>query len=132
VVKQAKGEPLMFERLELTAMSQAMMAHAGTRLAASARNIANADTPGYRAVAVRPFAQVWADGGGLRATRAGHLGVARDGLSAVRSGGTDPNGNGVSLEREMFAAAEARQQHEMALSIYRATADVLRASLGRR
>jgi flagellar basal-body rod protein FlgB len=122
----------MFERLELTAMSQALMAHAGNRLAATARNIANADTPGFRPVGVEPFAIVWRSGDGLRTTRAGHLpGTAATAMTA-QSGGQEPNGNGVSLERELFAAADARQQHEMALSVYRATSDVLRASLGRR
>jgi flagellar basal-body rod protein FlgB len=119
----------MFERLELTAMSQAMLAHAGQRMAASARNIANADTPSYRAVTVAPFATVWQDTA-LRTTQPGHL---PDATFAERQGtGQDPNGNRVSLEAELFAVADARQQHDMALSIYRATSDVLRASLGRR
>jgi flagellar basal-body rod protein FlgB len=42
-----------------------------------------------------------------------------------------PNGNSVSLEAEMVKSVEARQNHEMALAIYRATSDVIRASLGR-
>ena len=42
-----------------------------------------------------------------------------------------PDGNTVSLAREMVKSVEARQSHEMALAIYRATSDVIRASLGR-
>jgi flagellar basal-body rod protein FlgB len=47
------------------------------------------------------------------------------------SGREAPNGNTVSLEGEMVKSVEARQAHEMALAIYRATSDVVRASLGR-
>ena len=47
-------------------------------------------------------------------------------------GGTAaPNGNSVSLEAEMVKAVEVRQQHEMALAIYRSSSNVVRASLGR-
>jgi flagellar basal-body rod protein FlgB len=42
-----------------------------------------------------------------------------------------PNGNTVSLEQEMVKAASARQDHEMALAIYRNTSSIIRASLGR-
>jgi flagellar basal-body rod protein FlgB len=53
-------------------------------------------------------------------------------LTPIDGGGAEaPNGNSVSLEKEMVKSAEARQEHEMALAIYRATSDVIRASLGR-
>jgi flagellar basal-body rod protein FlgB len=42
-----------------------------------------------------------------------------------------PNGNTVSLEQEMVKTANIRQDHEMALAIYRNTNDILRASLGK-
>jgi flagellar basal-body rod protein FlgB len=123
----------MFDTLELSAMAQARMAHAGQRLAAVAENVAQADTPGFRPVRTQDFAAFWADrqgAGDLRQTRAGHL-AATPMLPADRLG-TEPNGNAVSLEDQMLAAVDARQGHEMALSIWRATSDVLRTSLGRR
>lgn len=126
----------MFEKLEVTRMAQALAAHAGTRMGVIARNVANADTPGYRAQDTGDFASVYrADGLGLKATRPGHL---RDGANPAAapvfaSGGAEaPNGNSVSLEMEMVKSAEARQEHEMALAVYRATSDVIRSSLGRR
>ncbi len=127
----------MFEKLEITAMAQAMSAHAGARLGVIARNVANADTPGYRTQDVNDFATVWAASSddGMRATRAGHVGASSAGAAdaghVVRGHGA-PNGNTVSLESEMVKAVETRQQHDMALAIYRGTSDVLRASLGRR
>jgi flagellar basal-body rod protein FlgB len=49
----------------------------------------------------------------------------------VLRGSDAPNGNSVSLESEMVKAAEVRQQHDMALSIYRSTSDILKLALGR-
>lgn len=126
----------MFEKLELVRMAQAMATHAGARQGEIARNIANADTPGFKARDLPPFAEVYEAPGGLRATRAGHLGAGTaEGAEAVARhgrGAASPDGNTVSLEAEMVASVEVQQQHEMALAIYRNASDILRASLGRR
>lgn len=124
----------MFEKLELTRMAQSLAAHAGARMGVIAKNVANADTPGYRARDVADFATVYGSAAALRATRSGHLGATRDRTppEIVAGGGSGaPNGNDVSLEMEMVKSAAARQDHEMALSIYRATSGVIRASLGK-
>lgn len=124
----------MFEELELTRMANALASHAGARMGLIARNVANADTPGYRATDLPEFADVWQGGGGMKATRPGHLADPSTGRAAPRQspGDSSPDGNTVSLERQMVAMTEARQTHEMALAIYRNTGEVLRASLGRR
>jgi flagellar basal-body rod protein FlgB len=125
----------MFEKLEITRMAQGLAAHAGARMGAIAQNVAHADTPRYKARDVPDFAETYAaqSGDGLRATRIGHLGAAGDAMlvPVVRHGAKDPNGNSVSLEAEMVKAAETRQQHDMALSIYRSTSDILKLALGR-
>jgi flagellar basal-body rod protein FlgB len=125
----------MFQKLELTRMAQAMASHAGSRMGVIAQNVAHADTPGYKAQDVPDFASVWKDSGtAMRATRPGHVSDTPS-MAAARpfaSGGSEaPNGNSVSLEKEMVKMAGARQDHEMALAIYRSTSDVIRASLGR-
>jgi flagellar basal-body rod protein FlgB len=127
----------MFEKLEITAMAHAMASHAGSRLGVIARNVANADTPGYRTLDVDDFATAWqaASEGGMRATRPGHLAASSAGaadMAHVVRGHGAPNGNTVSLEAEMVKAVDTRQQHDMALAIYRGTSEVVRASLGRR
>ena len=127
----------MFEKLELTRMAQGLSAYAGARLGVIARNVANADTPGYKAQDLPDFADSYAAGDrtAMRATRSGHVGApARETASSpIFSGGSaSPNGNTVSLEMEMVKSVEARQSHDMALAIYRATSDVIRASLGRK
>ena len=125
----------MFEKLELTRMAQAMAAQSGARMAVIAQNVANADTPGYKAKDVPAFAEVYAaEGQHMRATRPGHLNAASPSgttIPDIAKGNESPNGNSVSLEAEMVKSVEARQNHEMALAIYRATSDVIRTSLGR-
>lgn len=125
----------MFEKLELTRMAQALAAQSGARMAVIAQNVANADTPGYKARDIPSFAEVFkAEGLTLRSSRAGHIGASSQGAAPapdVVRGHESPNGNSVSLEAEMVKSVEARQSHEMALAVYRATSDVVRASLGR-
>lgn len=125
----------MFEKLELSRMAQSLAAHAGARLSLVAQNVAHADTPGYRARDLPAFADVYDSAGTtLRASRPGHIGGATHAADArpVDAGGwADPNGNAVSLETEMIRASEVRQAHDMALAVYRNTAGILRAALGR-
>ncbi|MCB6177950.1 FlgB family protein [Rhodobacter sp. Har01] len=125
----------MFEKLELTRMAQGLAAHAGSRMGVIAKNVANADTPGFKAQDIPDFASVYADRGlPLKTTRAGHIADparATDPRPFTAPGAESPNGNSVSLEQEMVKSVEARQEHEMALAVYRATSDVIRASLGR-
>ncbi|SEL54143.1 flagellar basal-body rod protein FlgB [Roseovarius azorensis] len=130
----------MFEKLEIFRMAQAMAMHAGARQSVVAQNMANADTPGYRARDIAPFASFYQSRGGgasgAYVTRPGHLlgqgqqpGFAvTDDPSAV----ADPNGNSVSLEFEMLKAVDVKRQHDQALAIYRSSLDVLRLAIGRR
>jgi flagellar basal-body rod protein FlgB len=124
----------MFEKLELTRMAQTMAAQAGTRLGVIAQNVANADTPGFKAADMPTFAESYSEPDiKMRATRAGHFGggdMPNPVIHHSNAGGA-PNGNTVSLEQEMVKAASARQDHEMALAIYRNTSSILRAALGR-
>ena len=125
----------MFEKLEITRMAQSMAAYAGARMGVIARNVANADTPGYKAQDLAPFAEVYQGKAEMRTTRAGHFSATSSGATPVTvpgTGGASPNGNTVSLEGEMVNAVETRQTQEMALAIYRSTSDVIRASLGRK
>lgn len=125
----------MFENLEIMSMAQAMARHAALRQNIVSQNIANADTPGYRARDVSPFSQIYGSGAetGMAATRAGHLTAEGGASPRISRLDTDlsPNGNSVSLEAEMVKAVEIRRQHDRALAIYKSSMNVLRASLGR-
>lgn len=129
----------MFERLEISREAFALATHAMTRQGAISANIANADTPGYRAVDAADFASTLEDGGELQpiATRTTHLtrpDAEQSFTVAARRvpGNESPNGNTVSLENEMVNAADVRQSYDMALAIAKSTSNILRTSLGRR
>ncbi|NDU99499.1 FlgB family protein [Pseudoroseicyclus tamaricis] len=127
----------MFDNLAIFGMADAMARHAGARTALVARNLANADTPGYRASHLPSFAEV-ADSGGvevpsLRTTRAGHIGGDPAPLRARQEpaeGQTSPNGNSVSIEEEMVRAVAAEREHSRALAVYRHSMQVLRTVIG--
>lgn len=124
----------MYNNLDVFSTAMAMARHAGHKQALSARNVANADTPGYRAVDLPEFHSVMRDmpAGGL-ATRTGHMHGNRDGLMMPeeRRDAQDPNGNTVSLELEMIDAVAAKRQHDRALMIYRHGMTVLRSAISR-
>lgn len=128
----------MFERIDVMNMARAMTGHAAQRQTVVARNIANADTPGYLARDVTPFAdsyQAMAPGP-LRGTSPRHLTdpFGSSGIARILADEAEisPNGNSVSLETEMVKTAELRSEHEMSLGIYRSALDILRTSIGRR
>lgn len=126
----------MFEKLSVMQMAQSMAKHGATRQSVIAQNVANADTPGYRARDVASFAETYRpdDGGQMRTTRPGHMLAGERGGYSVKAGevyrpdAASPNGNNVSIEEEMFAAAEAKSEHERALAIYRSSMNILRTS----
>jgi flagellar basal-body rod protein FlgB len=126
---------MFVNKVEVLNMTRAMARHAATRHGVVARNIANADTPGYRARDLPSFSEVWQAGGSpIKATRSGHIGGGTRVLLEARQDlhHTGPNGNSVSLEAEMVKAADARQAHEMALAVHRSLSGNIRTALGRR
>ncbi|MEO0370898.1 MAG: FlgB family protein [Pseudomonadota bacterium] len=137
----------MFDKIEVFKMAHAMARHAGSRHAVVAQNMANSDTPGYKAQDIADFqthlAQTTAQPGrgfDMRATRAAHLNMSQTagnpaGTPAVfdREGAiADPNGNTVSLETEMVHGVNAKRQHDRAMAIYQSSMTILRSSIGRR
>lgn len=133
----------MLEKLDIFRMAYAMASHAGARQAVVAQNIANADTPGYKARDVTSFADMWqnqsdrfdSSGLGAHATRSSHMHGSMDAMQPeifIRKDATEnPNGNAVSLEEEMMSAVDIKRQHEQALAIYRSGLNIIRASIGR-
>lgn len=120
----------------IMAVASAAARHAEARQTLVAENIANADTPGYRARDIGDFATSFRDApaGAMRATRPGHLqadaATARVGPFAD-GGAMSPSGNDVSVEDQMLRGAAVRQNHEMAVTVYATALGVLRTSLGR-
>jgi flagellar basal-body rod protein FlgB len=127
----------MFENLDVLRMAGGLASNAAARQSATARNVANANTPGYKALDVPTFAATWrqSDGFSPRATQPGHFTAAVTGADAApkpraKPGTESPDGNTVALESELVVGAEAKQQHDMAIAIYRSSTNLLRLSLG--
>ena len=111
------------------------------RQAVAAENVANSDTPGFKARDIAPFSETYrADQDhfgvhGQKATRSNHINgtVDADAAEPFRDpkGAASPNGNTVSLENEMLKSLIAQRQHDRAVAIYRSSMNILRATLSR-
>ncbi|MFC0408515.1 flagellar basal body rod protein FlgB [Roseomonas elaeocarpi] len=103
-----------------------------------AQNIANADTPHYRARDVTPFAEVLAGTAGpaLAATQAGHIQPSGAGQGRVvsdrRATEEAPDGNAVSLEDQALKVAETDTAHQLATGLRNSWMGMFRTALGQR
>lgn len=122
------------------ALSAARLAHASQRNAVIARNVAHADTPGFKAQDIAAFdfgRRTAATSIEPKATRPGHaVGDAPPGRPAAEvrdapAADESPNGNTVSLEEQMVLAAETRGDFEMAATLYAKHLSMLRTAIGR-
>jgi flagellar basal-body rod protein FlgB len=126
----------MFQNLDLFKTAMSMARHAGLKQAVTSQNVANADTPGYRARSVQSFAELVPAAPGsfaMRATRPQHLTMASGHPDVVVTRGADraPNGNSVVLENEILNSVDAKRQHDRAVAIYRASLGMLRGALSK-
>lgn len=119
------------------ALAEARMRWLDARQRMLSRNVANADTPGYRPSDLRPFAEALAGtqaAGALRTTHAQHLSgpggdarAQRDRRLAERS----LDGNGVALDREAIRIADTETAHALAVGLHRRYLGFFRTALGR-
>lgn len=127
----------MFDQLEILNMARGLATHSAARQQVVAQNLAQSDTAGYKARDIASFGESYRAASGLemRTTRAGHVhgDTPPPGLRPFIERGIDgdPNGNTVSIEGQMVKSAEIQTRHEMALSVYRTTIGLIRATLGR-
>ncbi|MEO1313317.1 MAG: FlgB family protein [Pseudomonadota bacterium] len=123
--------------LNILSLARDLGQHASARQALIAQNVANADTPGYQAQDIVPFAEAYESDQpafALKATRAGHFGTPGGAtefqqITTAAFGAEAPNGNTVSVEDQMMRAAEVRQAHDMALGVYRKSLEILRIGM---
>lgn len=118
----------MISDLPIFKMYSAMAQHAAESQRVSATNISRAGEPGYKAVEVESFADFLSRTGHADRSQTGPLEFAKH----ISSTPVNPNGNSVSVENEVFNAAKAGGQHNMALSVYSKSIDLMRTAIGRR
>lgn len=119
----------MLKDLTLIAQASALARHAGRRHELIAENIANADTPGYKAKTLPAF-----DPKAVEEAENGSMIAARK-LTApieLRTNQASPDGNTVTVEEQMTLAVDAQGQHQAALAIYRKSLELLRLSVSHR
>lgn len=118
----------MISELPIFQIYEAMARHAAERQKVSAGNISRAGEPGFQAVEIESFEAY------LARTKMSEPDAGLDG--SFRTFASDapraPNGNSVSLEREVFNSASAMGQHSLALSVYTKTLDLMRTAIGKR
>lgn len=103
-----------------------------------AENVANADTPGYRAheLAVPELGRAAAAGpaGGMVLTNRNHIAAARSDASSVRENTVDgfettPDGNGVVLEEQMMKVTGNQMDFEAAITLYQKSLGLIRTAI---
>ena len=119
-------------------MAEGLIAHGSKRQKLIATNVANADTPGFRAQDLAGFSDSYrrAPATEMRMTTPRHLQGTGWGMGAPRTIGTGgepaPNGNTVSLEDEVLRIADARREFDLALAITQSSLSLMRSSIGRK
>jgi flagellar basal-body rod protein FlgB len=105
------------------------------RQTAMASNVANANTPGYRALDVQPFsAFLNASPIAMASTNPGHLTPAASPLDSLKEVEADPaeeslSGNTVNLEQQMINLGDVNRDFSMTANIRRAFHQLMLSAL---
>ena len=115
-------------------LAERRMAWIDQRQAVLAQNIANANTPSYKAREIAPFeASLLEQGVSMALTNPSHL----QGANPVQKGREQrpetkaPNGNTVSLEEQLGKVADTASAQELVTNLYRKYQGLFRTALGR-
>lgn len=130
-----------FAGLPLVQAMKAKLTYTSARAGVLAQNIANADTPGYRAqdVAAPDFKKVLANTPGkklqMARTSAGHVAPNMGGMSFATYNRDStyelsPTGNNVAVEEEMQRVAMNQGEYQRTLNLYRKTLTMFKTALG--
>jgi len=107
----------------------------GIRQMLVAQNVANANTPGFKASDVTPFEDVFNSNEiTIKATNPGHIGSDPNDIESVTMKEATPwevtySGNSVSIENEMIKAGEVNRAYSMNTSIRKAFHQMMMTSL---
>jgi flagellar basal-body rod protein FlgB len=127
-----------YSSLPLFGLMKAKLNYASERQSVLAQNIANADTPDYRAKDVKApdFKSVLASQGlQLVKTNAKHISPQTNAMNMniIERASTyeqSPTGNNVSIEEEMQRIAQNQADYETTLNLYHKTINLFKTALG--
>ena len=121
-------------QIPLFALADRKLAWIDRRQQVLAQDIANADTPGWRAHDLRPFAALLATQPvALAAAEGTSLPGGDAGAAAAQAQRTElaPDGNGVVLDKEMMKVADTDTAHTLTMQLMRTYLGMLRTAIGR-
>ena len=128
-------------KLPLFTLMAKRLSWLGQRQQVLANNVANADTPGYRARDLKAlnFGKMLGGEGaklGMAATHAGHLAgqsrkPAPGAAEKVDSHEVVISGNSVSLEEEMMKVGKTMMDYQLTTNLYRKHIMMIKTALGR-
>jgi flagellar basal-body rod protein FlgB len=135
----------MLSGIDLFQVAGDRMRYLTERQTLIARNIANADTPGYKAQDLAPFTPVPAPGGTtapdispvvLAQTNPAHLQLEPDAVESQQPvateadyGGEKPSGNTVSVEEQMIKSADVSNAFAMASAVYAKSISIMKTAV---
>jgi len=128
-----------YNKLSLMSLTSKKMEWLSGRQKVVAENVANSDTPGYKAKDVSTFAE-YLDGSskkvGTYVTNPRHITMnARSNLGIhddKNAWGSNINGNTVSLEQESIKSAEIKETYAMATNLYKKGYSLIKTAIGNR
>lgn len=124
-------------RIALFRLAEQRLTWLDRRQEVLAQNIAHADTPGYAAKDIPPFARVLARTGTVEPLRTDHRhltgtqGPAPQPRPVRHAAERTPAGNAVQIEHELVKVSDTETHHALVLGIYRKYLALFRIALGR-
>jgi flagellar basal-body rod protein FlgB len=135
----------MLSGIDLFQVAGDRMRYLTERQTLIARNIANADTPGYRAQDLAPFVPASGRSGSITPgvspvalvqTNPVHLQLEPNALAGQQQvateadyGGEKPSGNTVSVEEQMIKSADVSNAFAMASAVYTKSISIMKTAL---
>ena len=116
------------------------MAYLGQKLSVHAQNVANADTPSYKAKELKPFVPfseaLDEASKGMKVTDQKHIipasmAGANAGTKKARSFETVPSGNSVDLEQQMMEVSSTTMDYQATVSIYQKMLTMMKSAIGK-
>lgn len=124
-----------FSAIPLFALADRKFAWISQRQQVLSQNVANSDTPGWRARDLTPFATLLARPGvALACTDPAHLSGntgAEGQAGVIQQSELAPDGNGVSLDKELMKVADTDTAHTLTTELTRAYLGMFRTAIGR-
>ncbi len=128
-----------YSNIPLFAVMKSKLNYMSERQSVLARNIANADTPGYRAqdLAEPDFGKIMSQKLRMAAPHSGHMTGTGGGTGAAKvierktTDELNPNGNNVVIEEEMSKVAMNQAEYQKVLNLYSKTISMFKLAIGR-